>query len=261
MMNHFFFSNQMPPGKRKSDDLRPDKSWSSRIRRWVPRLLAGLILLASAASLRASKKDAKAKDSLAQYVARVRADAPVPLPTLGSCWVDSGRLASLSSDYKAAIVGDLITIVVAHNLTSSNTADVATARTYTASSGINSLPGRIKVGGVSSLLGLQSAETLAGKGQGDSSSSLTTTLAGRVVAVLPGGNLVVEAERVIDMNNEKQTVTLRGLVRRGDIGPNNTVVSTAMGDLELEIKGKGVISNGVRPPNVVVRTLMRIFNF
>ena len=214
-----------------------------------------------ASPLQASRKDTKAKENLAQYIARVETRAPGLSPTSGSVWADAGSMASLSTDYKAAALGDLITIVVAHSLTSTNTGDVSTARTYSASSGINSLPGKIKTGGISSLLGLQSAETLAGKAQGDTTSSLNTTLSGRVVAVLAAGTLVVEAERVIHMNNEKQTVTLRGLVRRGDIGPNNTVASNAIGDLELEIKGKGVISNGVRPPNPVLRVIMRILNF
>ena len=209
----------------------------------------------------ASRKEAQAKDNLARYIAREQVVASAPPTTPGSCWIDSGRLASLSSDYKAAVPGDLITIVVSHSLTSSNTGDVSAARTYNTSSGINSLPGRLKTGGVSSLLGLTSAETLAGKGQADSSSSLTTTLAGRVVAVLAGGNLVVEAERIINMNHEKETITLRGLVRRGDIGPNNTVASNSIADLELEIKGKGVVFDSVRQPNVIVRALMRILNF
>ncbi len=75
------------------------------------------------------------------------------------------------------------------------------------------------------------------------------------------GNLVIQAERSINMNNEKQTILLRGVVRRGDVGPGNTVVSNVIGDLELEIKGKGVVSNGVRPPNILLRLLLRIFNF
>ena len=242
-------------------EKRETRSRSRSDRRAARRLLAVLLLVWSTTYLCASKKNSKTQSTLAEYIARVQAAAPAPGTTLGSCWIDAGRLASLSTDYKAAIVGDVITIVVSHSLTSVNAADVATARTYSASSGINSLPGRIKVGGVTSLLGLQSAETLAGKGLADSTSSLSTTLSGRVVAVLAGGALVVEAERVINMNNEKQTVTLRGLVRRGDIGPDNTVASNSIGDLELEIKGKGVISNGVRPPNLLVRTLMKIFNF
>jgi len=240
---------------------------AARTRPFFRRALKSSALCIAAAALLsavpacASKKDTREKDNLAQYIAREESKAAVVVPAPGSCWIDSGPMASLSSDYKAAVVGDVITIVVAHNLTSTNAGDVSTARTYSASSGINSLPGKIKTGGVSSLLGLQSAETLAGKAAADSSSTLTTTLAGRVVATVAGGNLVVEAERVINMNHEKQTVRLRGLVRRGDIGPGNTVASNNIGDLELEIKGKGVISNGVRQPNPVLRAIMRILNF
>jgi flagellar L-ring protein precursor FlgH len=225
----------------------------------VRRLLAGLIVVCAAVGLHASKKEKK--DSLAQYIAHAQTESAAPAPTPGSCWVDAGRMASLSADYKARAAGDLITIVVVQGLTSSSTGDVATARTFNASSGITSLPGKIKVGGVSSLLGLQSSETLSGKGQADTTSSLTTTLAGRVAAVLADGNMVIAAERVINMNNEKQTILLRGIVRRGDIGPGNTVASNTIGNLELEIKGKGVISDGVRPPHPLLRAILRILNF
>jgi len=224
-------------------------------------LLLGLLVVGMAGPLHASRKDAKENRSLELYIKRVQGEAPAPVPMPGSCWVDSGKMAALASDYKAAAVGDLITIVVSHSLTSSNAGDVSSVRSYNASSGVNSLPGKLKTGGVANLLGLQSSETLSGKGQADSSSSLTTTLAGRVVAVLASGNLVVEAERVINMNHEKQTVVLRGIVRRGDIAPGNTVASNSIGDLELEGEGKGVVSNSVRQPNVVVRALMRILNF
>jgi len=249
-------NQELPHPERK--ERRPPRRTLPSATRW---LLIAMSLASLTTGLHASRKDRKEKENLAQYIARVDSQGAVPSTTLGSVWLDAGRMASLSSDYKASAVGDLITIVVAHSLTSTNTGDVSTARTYSASSGINTLPGKLKTGGIASLLGLQSAETLAGKAQGDTTSSLNTTLAGRVVAVLSGGNLVIEASRVINMNNEKQTVTVRGLVRRGDIGPSNMVASNAIGDLELEIKGKGVISNGVRPPNRVLRAIMRILNF
>lgn len=218
------------------------------------------IVLTSLASAFASKPESHDR-SLARYIARVQSETQPSASSSGSIWVDSGRLASLSTDYKAAQVGDLITIRVVQDLTSTNDGAVSTARNYSASSGVDSLPGKLKVGGAANLLGLHSAETLAGKGQASSSSSVTTTLAGRVAAVLASGNLVIEAERVIHMNNEKQTIVLRGLVRRGDIGPNNTVASNTIGDLELEIKGKGVVSEGVRPPHPLLRAIMRILNF
>jgi flagellar L-ring protein FlgH len=209
-----------------------------------------------------SKQDSQSRN-LAKYVARVETSQQPPPPqlSLGSLWVDSGPMASLSADYKAMNVGDLIEIVVVQGVTSSNANAVAAARTLNTSSGISSLPGKIKVGSVSSLLGLNSSEALSGKGSASTATSVTTNLSGRVVAVLPTGSLVVEAERVINMNNEKQTIILRGLVRRGDIGPNNTVASDAVGDLELEIKGKGVVSDGARPPRRWLRTILSFLDF
>jgi len=219
------------------------------------------LLLLTADWLSASKRDAQ-KDNLAKYVARVQLAQPAaPVLTLGSIWVDSGAMASLSADYKARTVGDLITIIVAQGLTSSNANAVSTARTFSANSGITALPGKLKTGGIANLIGLNSSEALSGKGQASTATSVTTNLAGRVVAVLASGNLVVEAERVINMNHEKQTILLRGVVRRGDIGPNNTVASNAVGDLELEIKGKGVISDGVRPPHRVLRAILNFLDF
>ena len=219
------------------------------------------LLVLTTGWLHASKRDAK-DDSLAKYLARVQMAQPAaPALSLGSIWVDSGRMASLSADYKAMNVGDVIEIVVVQGLTSSNANTVNTARTLSTSSGISSLPGKINVGGVKNLLGLNSSEALAGKGAASTATSVTTNLAGRVVAVLPSGNLVVEAKRMINMNSEKQTIVLRGVVRRGDIGPNNTVASDAVGDLELEIKGKGVISDGVRPPHPILRAILNFLDF
>jgi flagellar L-ring protein FlgH len=218
------------------------------------------LLVLTTGWLNASKRDSESA-SLARYLARVQMAQPAaPALSPGSIWVDSGGMASLSADYKAMTVGDLITIAVVQGVTSSNAGAVSTARTFNTSSGIDSVP-VVGVGAAQSLLGLHSADTLSGKGQASSTASVTTTLAGRVVAVLGSGNLVVEAERVINMNHEKQTIVLRGVVRRGDIGPDNTVASNTIGDLELEIKGKGVISDGVRPPHPVLRAILRILNF
>ena len=219
------------------------------------------LLVLTAGSLHASKRDTK-NDTLAKYLARIQMAQPAaPALSVGSIWVDSGKMASLSADYKAMAVGDTIEIVVVQGLTSSNANSVSTARTLNSGSGISSLPGKINVGGVTNLLGLNSTEALSGKGAASTATSVTTNLSGRVVAVLASGNLVVEAERTINMNNEKQTIFLRGVVRRGDIGPNNTVASDSVGDLELEIKGKGVISDGVRQPNRVIRTIMHFLDF
>jgi flagellar L-ring protein precursor FlgH len=218
------------------------------------------LLLLTTSGLSAAKGKPK-KDSLATYLDRVQTAQPAaPVFSSGSIWVDSGRMAFLSTDYKARAVGDVIEIVVSQALTSSNSNSVNTARTLATSGGIDSVP-VLGTNGAQTLLGLHSSEALAGKGAASTVTNVTTNLSGRVVAVLGSGNLVVEAERVINMNSEKQTIILRGVVRPGDIGPSNSVASDSVGDLELEIKGKGVISDGVRQPHRVLRMLLRIFDF
>ena len=58
-----------------------------------------------------------------------------------------------------------------------------------------------------------------------------------------------------------RTSCLRGVVRPGDIASDNSILSSQMSNLELEIRGKGVVSDGTRQPNIVIRTLLRLLNF
>ena len=202
------------------------------------------------------------RDSLSEYVRRVETVAPIARTnTPGSLWRDDGKLAELTSDYKAHRVGDLLTIVIVQDTTAVNSSNVATDRSFKANSGIDALPGHIGTSGIQNLFSPHSSATLQGKAQATSKSSLRTSLAGRVVTVLHNGSLVVEAERSVIMNNERQNVLLRGIVRPGDVAPDNSVVSNDLSNLELELKGKGVISEGTRPPNPVVKLLLRLFGF
>jgi flagellar L-ring protein precursor FlgH len=211
---------------------------------------------------KATKPKTIQRETQAAYIQRMQQQSPdLSHATPGSLWTDNGRFANLSADYKAMHVGDLITIVVAQGTSANNTSSVSTARTLNASSGITALPGKLKTTGVASLFSPNSSATLSGKSQGSTTSVLTDTMSGRVVAVLPSGVLVVEAERQLTMNNERQTILVRGLVRPGDITPLGTVQSNQVGNLELELKGKGVLSDGVRPPNALVRGLLWLVGF
>jgi flagellar L-ring protein FlgH len=222
-----------------------------------------LILLSAAAAARTKDKKAPPKDSgLSSYIQRMMGSSPAPAASsLGSLWVDNGRLANLVADYKASRVGDLVTINISQNLSSTNTGNVATSRAFAASSGITALPGHIKTSSVANLFSPTSNQALTGKAQASSTTALTTTLTGRVAALLPSGTLVVEAERQIVMNDQRETVIVRGLVRPGDLDATNTVASNSVGNLEVEVKGKGVVSEGVRSPTVFTKWLLRIFGF
>jgi len=232
------------------------------------KLIAALLMVvvamapATAAAKQKMRNGVVQNESLDQYLVRMQQrPGAVEVKSLGSLWSDNGRLASIASDFKAMHVGDLITIVVAQDITANNSGSVSSARNFSASSGISGLAGQIKTTNLTTLFSPTSASSLTGKGQAATASSLRTSLAGRVVAVLPSGAMVIEAERQLTMNNERQTILLRGMVRSSDIGSNNTVASNAIANLELELKGKGVISEGDRPPNVIVRAILRIVGF
>jgi len=226
------------------------------------KLVAALLLISSVAAAKKERANTIQRETLSQYVQRMQQQGvDLSQRTPGSLWSDSGRFSDMNTDYKAAHVGDLITIVVAQGTTANNASSVATARSFNASSGISALPGHLKTSGVANLFSPQSSASLSGKSQGSTTSTLNTTLAGRVVAVLPTGALVVEAERQLTMNNEKQTILVRGLVRPGDVASDGSVQSNRVANLELELKGKGVLSDGVRPPNPLVRGLLRIVGF
>jgi flagellar L-ring protein precursor FlgH len=90
---------------------------------------------------------------------------------------------------------------------------------------------------------------------------LTTTLGGQVVEVLPNGMLVIEAAREVEFSQQTQTIILRGLVRPEDISQQNQVLSTAISNLELQVRGKGIVNDYTRRPNVLVRLLQRALIF
>lgn len=180
--------------------------------------------------------------------------------TLGSLWAVQSALGDLAADYKAYRLNDTITIQIAVQTTAAQSGTVNSERTFTTSSAITGIMGRSPVS-TNPLLAANSATVLKGQGSTASNTTFATSLTGQVIAVLPNGNLVVEASRQIFMNNQHENVTVRGMLRPGDIGPGNTVPSTALSNLEIEMKGKGIISDGVRPPNPITRAILWLFGF
>ena len=227
-----------------------------------------VLLLLAVPSLFASpwskvKPHPKTTEQLRQeYIARLQ-EQYVPAaeqPTVGSLWSTQNILGDFSSDYKARNVNDTITILASVQTTAAQSGSVDSERTLTSSSSITGLLGRTP-SAVNPLLSGQSSSVLKGQGSTASNTTFSTSLTGQVIAVFPNGNLVVQAERQIFMNNQHENIIVRGLVRPGDIGPANTVPSSALSNLEIEMKGKGIIADGVRPPNPITRAILWLLNF
>ena len=224
-------------------------------------LLAASSLFAS--PLNKLKPHPKTPEQLrAEYIARLQQQylPAADNSTVGSLWSPQSPLGDFSVDYKAHNLNDTITILVAVQTTAAQSGTVDSERSLTSSSSITGLLGRTP-SAVNPLLSGQSASVLKGQGSTASNTTFATSLTGQVIAVLPNGSLVVQAERQIFMNNQHENIVLRGMIRPGDIGPSNTVPSSALSNLEIEMKGKGIIADGVRPPNAITRAVLWLLNF
>ena len=221
-----------------------------------------VLLWAGGAGAHAANKT-KGQRTLAEYLSSLKEPPATAAAgrTLGSLWSDNSGLGQLAADYKAGRLNDSIIVRIAEQTTANQTGTVAAQRSLSASSGISALPGALKTTGVAQLFSPNSSYQLKGQGQASSASTIQSTLSGTVVAVLASGSLVVEARHSILADNQHQDITLRGVVRAGDIASDNSILSSQMSNLELEIRGKGVISDGTRQPNIVMRTLLRLVNF
>ncbi|MCS6896884.1 MAG: flagellar basal body L-ring protein FlgH, partial [Nitrospira sp.] len=99
-----------------------------------------------------------------------------------------------------------------------------------------------------------------GKGATSRAGTLTGTISAIVTEVLPNGDLRIEGRREVTVNNEKQLMTISGVVRRVDVDTKNTVLSSAIADAKIEYSGLGVLDD-VQHPGWFVRILDWIYPF
>ena len=116
-------------------------------------------------------------------------------------------------------------------------------------------------GPLANLAGLSGDTQLSGQGTTSRVTTLNTTLTARVTHVLPNGGLVVEASKDIQINAERQTITVRGVVRPADIDPTNSVQSNRLGQLEVRVNGKGVVGDAIKRPFILYRLLLGLLPF
>jgi flagellar L-ring protein FlgH len=200
--------------------------------------------------------------ALHAYVDRVRAQHAAEVSTSGSLWRPEGRLVRLGTDAKAARVHDVLSIVVIESLAASTDGQVKNVRASNAGSSLTSLFGALKASNsLQNLVSQNSSSGLTAQGQSTTNSSLATTFGGEVVDVLPNGMLVVQATRQLTFSQQTQLIKLRGLVRPEDVSAQNQVLSTAMTDLELEVTGKGIVSDSTYRQNPLVRWLEKLLVF
>lgn len=173
---------------------------------------------------------------------------PDPPPKDGSLWRQNGRLGDLYSDLRARKVGDVVTVKIVENAEALKSASTKTSRDSSLSASVTSFFGApLSVGGFKPEAAGSLKNEFEGSGTTQRKDTLVATLTAKVVEVLPHGLLRIEGYREVLINNERQYIILRGVVRPEDISSDNTVLSSAIADAQIAYAGQGVVSDKQKP--------------
>lgn len=170
----------------------------------------------------------------------------------GSIW--QAASIPLTEDGKARRLGDIVTIVITENASASKQATTATGRSSQISAGIPNMLGlegskilTSNFADLSNLINASASSSFDGSGSTTRKESLNATITAKVVDVLPNSNLRIEGRRNVQVNNEDQIVTVRGIVRQRDITAENTINSIFVADAQITYSGEGIISDRQKP--------------
>ena len=187
--------------------------------------------------------------------------------TANSLWRDTGGILE---DFRARRVNDLLTINVMESMSGSGGANTATSRNSALDASVNAFLGVPldlnrsnlfgKGNGLSPTVSGEMSDNFAGKGTTNRTGTIVGTITARVVEVMPNGTLFVESRKDVTINNETQTMVLRGSVRPEDISVSNTILSTKVADAEIYLVGDGVLQDKQKP-GWLVRIIDEIWPF
>ena len=178
--------------------------------------------------------------------------------TEGSLFTENS--VNLFADAKARRVGDIVTINIVENSKASKAANTSTGRKNSLQANTEALMGYEDptnvplIGGVFSSLnykpdvGVKASynSSFSGSGSTNRTENMTARLSARIIQVLPNGNLVLRGSQEILVNNERQYITVQGVVRPHDISSDNTVLSTYIADARIDYSGQGDLSRKQR---------------
>jgi flagellar L-ring protein precursor FlgH len=86
---------------------------------------------------------------------------------------------------------------------------------------------------------VRSSRSFEGDARQEKDSLFEARIAVVVIDVLPNGNMVVAATRVVQIDDETKTLKISGLVRRLDVTTGNTVLSSQVADARVSIQSEG----------------------
>lgn len=182
-----------------------------------------------------------------------------PRPVTGSLYHTASYRPPFE-DYRARMVGDIVTIVITERVTASQKSSSTTNRSSSMDTSVLAFP----FANVSSLgkLSLNSSTNndFAGAGATESANQFSGTITTTVVDVLPNGHLVLAGDKQIGVNQNVDVLRFSGTVDPRAIQNGGVVSSTQVANARIESRGRGA-QNEAQTVGWIARFLMAFFPF
>ncbi len=188
-------------------------------------IMAGLTLASCA-----STKDTGMPESEPVYIPVVQQ------PVYDGAIFTSGTDVALFEDIKAKRIGDILTVLLVEQTSGQNSSDTNMSKATGMGISTPTFGGSQRP---NMAVDLNSGHTFTGESGTSQSNRLSGSVTVTIRGVLPGGNLLVEGEKWIQINKGTEYISLSGIVRPRDVGPDNTVYSTQVADARISYSGKG----------------------
>jgi flagellar L-ring protein precursor FlgH len=162
----------------------------------------------------------------------------------GAIFQQANGYSALTNGSRAAMVGDLVTITLVERTQASKSNSASTDR----SGEVSLTP---PATGPASFfkptdVGASGGSSFDGKGGAAQSNQLSGEISVTVARIYPNGTMLVRGEKLLTLNRGDENISITGLIRRADIGPDNRVASTRVADARITYSGKGEIARGSR---------------
>lgn len=199
-----------------------------------------LPLLGGCASIGVAAGDVRPYAPMAPIVPVV---APMAQASAGAIYA-AGPGLQLYSDRRARDVGDLLTITLVESTTASSTANTSISKADTVTMDSPTLLGApLTVGGLDVLSNSTNGDrSFAGKGNSAQSNRMQGSITVTVMQRLPNGNLVIQGQKNLRLNQGDELVQVQGIVRAADIAPDNTIPSSKVAEARIAYGGRGAIA-------------------
>jgi flagellar L-ring protein precursor FlgH len=175
------------------------------------------------------------------------AEYPSPPVKRFSLWND--RQSRLFTDPRALSPGDLLTVRIRINDRAKFKNESERSRTASRSLGGSLDYEWDGVGTGGSADGSIDSKTKSeGDGATERSENLELLVAAVVTDVLPNGNLIIKGTQEVRVNAELRILTIGGIVRPSDIGPENTISYERIAEARISYGGRGRLTEVQQPP-------------